>query len=121
MRRSVIDGARGKRRVIDLVAQLAVLGFANGVGYVVASLGLTIIFGVMRVVYFAHGEFYMLGAFVASTLISVFGLHYLAALPLAALAVGVLGIVCEKLANSFCWTSRPWVCLRCWSACWARS
>jgi branched-subunit amino acid ABC-type transport system permease component len=104
MRRSVIDGARGKRRVIDLVAQLAVLGFANGVGYVVASLGLTIIFGVMRVVYFAHGEFYMLGA-----------------LPLAALAVGVLGIVCEKLANSFCWTSRPWVCLRCWSACWARS
>jgi branched-chain amino acid transport system permease protein len=83
--------------VIDLVAQLAVLGIANGVGYVVASLGLTIIFGVMRVVNFSHGEFYMLGAFMASTLIVGLGLHYLVALPLAAFIVGFVGIVCEKL------------------------
>jgi branched-chain amino acid transport system permease protein len=84
--------------VIDLVAQLAVLGIANGVGYVVAALGLTIVFGVMRVVNFSHGEFYMLGAFTASTLIAGLGLHYLVALPLAAFIVGCIGIVCEKLA-----------------------
>ncbi|MBR1172738.1 branched-chain amino acid ABC transporter permease [Bradyrhizobium sp. KB893862 SZCCT0404] len=84
--------------MIDLVGQLAILGVANGVGYVVASLGLTIIFGVMRVVNFAHGEFYMLGAFTASTLIAGLGLHYLVALPLAAIIVGFIGLVCERLA-----------------------
>jgi branched-subunit amino acid ABC-type transport system permease component len=105
MCRLAICGTRGgQRRVIYLVAQLAVLGIANGIGCAVASLGLTIIFGAMRVLNFAHGEFYMLGAFTAFTLISGLDLHYLMVLPLAALIVALIGIALEgtgrELLNS---------------------
>ncbi len=40
-------------------------GFVNGSFYALLSLGLAVIFGVLRVVNFAHGSFYMLGAFAA--------------------------------------------------------
>jgi len=41
-------------------------GLANGSFYALVSLGLAVIFGIMRVVNFAHGAFYMLGAFAAA-------------------------------------------------------
>lgn len=84
--------------MIELAAQLAVFGIANGVGYAVAALGLTLIFGVMRVVNFAHGEFFMLGAFLTSTLVVSVGLPYLVSVPIAALVVVALGAVSERLA-----------------------
>ena len=37
-------------------------GLVNGMGYVLIAVGLTLVFGVLRIVNFAHGEFYMLGA-----------------------------------------------------------
>ncbi|MDI6029404.1 branched-chain amino acid ABC transporter permease [Corticibacterium sp. UT-5YL-CI-8] len=81
----------------DLIAQLAVFGIVNGFGYAIAALGLTIIFGVMRIVNFAHGEFYMLGAFVAATLIATTGVPYLVAIPLSSVVVGVIGIASERV------------------------
>jgi len=41
-------------------------GLVNGSFYALLSLGLAVIFGMMRIVNFAHGAFYMLGAFIAS-------------------------------------------------------
>jgi len=61
--------------------------------------GLSLIFGVTRVVNFAHGSLMMLGAYLAYTLIGRFGsgpLGYWGGVLLAALAVGVLGVVIER-------------------------
>ena len=71
---------------MNALAQAALL-FLLGVG-------LTLIFGIMRIVNFAHGSFYMLGAFVAVTLARLTG-SFWAALVLAPLAVGAAGVAFE--------------------------
>jgi len=72
-------------------------GLVNGAFYAPLSLGLAIIFGVMRVVNFAHGAFYMLGAFAAYLLLQQAGIPFWPALLIAPLAVGLGGAVCERL------------------------
>ena len=61
------------------------------------GIGLTLIFGVMNVVNFAHGQFYMLGAFVVYTVFTLAGVPYVLALVVAAMAVGLLGVITERL------------------------
>ncbi len=73
------------------------LGLVNGSFYALLSLGLAVIFGLLGVVNFAHGAFYMLGAFAAYIGLASFGINYWWALLLAPLAVGLLGIVMERL------------------------
>jgi branched-chain amino acid transport system permease protein len=73
------------------------LGLVNGSFYALLSLGLAVIFGLMGVVNFAHGAFYMLGAFAAYVGLQYLGVNYWCALLLAPLAVGLLGIAVERL------------------------
>ena len=73
------------------------LGLVNGAFYAMLSLGLAVIFGLLGIVNFAHGALYMLGAFAAWILMDSFGINYWAALILAPLAVGVIGVVIERL------------------------
>jgi branched-chain amino acid transport system permease protein len=73
------------------------LGLVNGSFYALLSLGLAVIFGLLGVVNFAHGAFYMLGAFAAYIGLQFFGVNYWWALLLAPLAVGLLGILIERL------------------------
>ncbi len=73
------------------------LGLVNGSFYALLSLGLAVIFGLLRVVNFAHGAFYMLGAFAAALALEHLGINYWLALLLAPLAVGALGVVLERL------------------------
>ncbi len=65
------------------------------------AMGLSIVFGVMRVVNVAHGEFYMLGAVIAWWVAHLIGIHpalgFVAALLLAPLLVGVLAAAADKL------------------------
>jgi branched-chain amino acid transport system permease protein len=82
--------------VVVILGQLT-LGLVNGSFYAMLSLGLAVIFGLMRVVNFAHGAFYALGAFAALVALKWFGINYWVALALAPLAVGILGIVIERL------------------------
>jgi branched-chain amino acid transport system permease protein len=77
-------------------AQLLV-GLINGGFYAMLSLGLAIIFGLLNIVNFAHGALYMLGAFCAWFLLSWFGISYWAALAIAPVAVGLVGIAIERL------------------------
>ena len=65
--------------------------------YGLLALGLNLVFGVMRVINFAHGELVMLGAFVTFWGYTAFGLHPLLALPLSALALFALGWVLQRL------------------------
>jgi len=87
------------------VMSQVMLGLNNGVFYAILSLGLAVIFGLLNIVNFAHGALYMLGAYVAllgytsiGPLIGMpdFHLSYWAALIVAPLVVGALGIVIEK-------------------------
>ena len=73
------------------------LGLVNGAFYAMLSLGLAVIFGLLGVVNFAHGALYMLGAFAAWIMLDKFGINYWAALLLAPLTVGLLGVVIERL------------------------
>jgi branched-chain amino acid transport system permease protein len=82
--------------VAVILGQL-MLGLVNGSFYAMLSLGLAVIFGLMRVVNFAHGAFYALGAFAALLALQHLGIGYWAALALAPLAVSVLGVVAERL------------------------
>jgi len=81
-----------------MLTQLIAFGVVNGIGYALAAIGLTLIFGVMKVINFAHGEFYMLGAFIAYTLVVTLGVPYMVALFLAGLIVAIIGMVCERLS-----------------------
>jgi len=73
------------------------LGLVNGSFYALLSLGLAVIFGLMGVVNFAHGAFYTLGAFAALLGLQHLGINYWVALLLAPLAVGLLGVLVERL------------------------
>lgn len=73
------------------------LGLVNGAFYAMLSLGLAVIFGLLGVVNFAHGALYMLGAFAAWFLLEKLGINYWFALVLGPLAVGLLGVVVERL------------------------
>jgi branched-chain amino acid transport system permease protein len=73
------------------------LGLVNGSFYALLSLGLAVIFGLLGIVNFAHGAFYMLGAFAAYIGLQAFGVNYWLALLLAPLAVGLLGVLIERL------------------------
>ncbi|TYC78843.1 branched-chain amino acid ABC transporter permease [Stappia sp. BW2] len=72
------------------------IGLINGSFYALLSLGLAVIFGLLRVVNFAHGAFYMLGAFVAWMLGQYLGLGYWGSLLIAPIIVGLAGALVER-------------------------
>ena len=72
------------------------IGLVNGCFYALLSLGLSVIFGMLNIVNFAHGALYMMGAFVAWILLTYFDVSYWASLFLAPLIVGALGAVIER-------------------------
>jgi branched-chain amino acid transport system permease protein len=82
---------------IELLVQAALNGLGLAVVYILVALGLTLIFSILEIINFAHGEFYMLGGFVTYYAFGVFGLNYFAALVLAVLLVGAGGLVAERL------------------------
>ena len=77
-------------------AQSILNGLAAGWIYILVALGLTLVFGIMNIVQFAHGEIYMLGAYCSYFLIKFYGFSFWVALPLSAFLVGLLGIVLER-------------------------
>lgn len=78
-----------------LSGQLLV-GLINGSFYALLSLGLAIIFGLLRIINFAQGAMYMLGAFVALLSFKWLGLNYWAALIVVPIIVGLFGILIER-------------------------
>ena len=80
-----------------LLPQVIINGVTLGTNYILMALGFTLIFGVLRIVNFAHGEFYMLGAFFVLTAILKFEVNYLLAAILAVLFIGLLGYLTEEV------------------------
>ena len=72
------------------------IGLINGSFYALLSLGLSVIFGLLNIINFAHGALYMMGAFVAYFLLQYLGLGYWWALALSPVVVGLVGIAIER-------------------------
>ena len=82
-----------------LLGQLLV-GLINGSFYALLSLGLAVIFGLLRVINFAHGAQYMLGAFVAFLGLQYAGMNFWVALVATPLIVALFGAIVERLMLS---------------------
>jgi branched-chain amino acid transport system permease protein len=83
---------------MEMLAQQIVNGLSAGMAYALVALGLTLIFGILHVINFAHGEFFMLGGLVAVLAAKWLGLPYIAALPLAAALVGAVAWGVDRVA-----------------------
>jgi branched-chain amino acid transport system permease protein len=79
----------------NLIVTQILFGLALGAVYILMASGLTIIFGLLDVVNFAHGTFYMLGAFAAFVTISLFGNFWLG-LAFSVIIVGLIGWITES-------------------------
>ena len=80
-----------------LIVQL-LNGLSGASSLFLVSAGLSLIFGVTRIVNFAHGSFYMVGIYVAYTLVErLQWMGFWLAVPVAALVVGLLGVIVEMV------------------------
>lgn len=90
-----------------LFVDQAIGGLVYGVILVLIALGLSIILGLLGVVNFAHGAFVMVGAYVTYQVIAGFGLSFWTALVVAPLAIGLLGVVIERLVLQHLYDENP--------------
>jgi branched-chain amino acid transport system permease protein len=72
-------------------------GIMLGSVYSLVALGLTLIFGIMGVAHFAHGHFYMLGAYMMFFLMVTFGIPYWVAIAISVVAFAILGVGVEYI------------------------
>jgi branched-chain amino acid transport system permease protein len=77
--------------------QLLLFGVVWGGLYALIAMGLNLIFGVMKILNIAHGELLMLGAYLTFWLFTLWDVSPLISMPLAALAMGLLGVVIQKV------------------------
>ncbi|MBL8669709.1 MAG: branched-chain amino acid ABC transporter permease [Alphaproteobacteria bacterium] len=82
---------------LEIFLQQVANGLVNGMGYVLVAVGLTLVFGVLRIVNFAHGEFYMLGAYVLFFVITLAGIPYVPAVLLTTAIVAGVGVAASEL------------------------
>ncbi|MFS1663090.1 branched-chain amino acid ABC transporter permease [Streptococcus sp. zg-JUN1979] len=78
--------------------QQLVNGLILGSVYALLALGYTMVYGIIKLINFAHGDIYMMGAFVGYYLINTFQLNFFVALILTMLITAFLGVVIEFLA-----------------------
>jgi len=83
---------------MEYFLSMLITGLVMGIIYALMALGLTLIFSILNVINFAHGEFYMLGAYAIFLILELFtGIHPLLIVPIAALLVALIGAVFEIL------------------------
>ncbi len=81
---------------MESIVHVALAGLSSGMFIWLVASGLTLIFGVLGVLNFAHGSFYMLGAYVCFTLMKHLGPHFYLGLLLGPLAVAAVGWLMER-------------------------
>ena len=78
--------------------QQLVNGLSIGSIYALIALGYTMVYGIIKLINFAHGDIYMLGAYVGFISIAQLHLGFFPALLLAMVVCGVLGVIIERIA-----------------------
>lgn len=84
--------------MLDLLLQQIANGLSTGMVYAIIALGLTLIFGVLHVINFAHGELYMVGGLVSVLLTTQLGVPYAVTLLPAAFAVALVALIVDRIA-----------------------
>jgi branched-chain amino acid transport system permease protein len=82
---------------VDQLLQHLLNGLLLGSTYSLLGIGLTLVFGLMNVVNFAHGEFYTLGAYGVFAALVAASVNFFLAIPVAILAGALIGAFCERL------------------------
>jgi branched-chain amino acid transport system permease protein len=84
-------------RVAVVLEQIIINGLLAGLIYVIMALGFTLVFGIMRIVNFAHGEFYMLGAMGVWVTYSLLGWPFFLAVAVGGLFSAGVGLAIERI------------------------
>jgi branched-chain amino acid transport system permease protein len=84
---------------VDLFLQYLVNGIVVGSTYALVAVGLTLIFGILGVVNFAHGEFYMLGAYAGITAVTVFHMPFIVAVLVVLVVSALMGWGAELILH----------------------
>ncbi len=82
---------------MNIAAQLIMNGVIAGGIYALLAIGFTLIYGILKIIHFAHGEVFMIGAYIGWLFYSVFGVNIVVSFILAMLVCGIVGIIIEKL------------------------
>jgi len=82
---------------LDVIIQTTLNGLTLGAIYALLALGLTLLFSIMDILFFAHGALYMFGAYAAYYLVVKFNGNYILAVLISVATVGLLGMIIEKV------------------------
>lgn len=82
----------------EQVIQQLINGISLGSIYALIALGYTMVYGIIKLINFAHGDIYMIGAYAGFFAMTMFQLPFLPALVISMLIAGVIGMVIERLA-----------------------
>lgn len=83
---------------MDTFIQQFINGLSLGSVYALVALGYTMVYGIIKLLNFAHGDVYMVGAFIGYFIISNFNLGFLPTLVLTMLITGVIGVIIYQIA-----------------------
>lgn len=83
--------------MLTVFLQQILNGLVLGGSYALMALGLTMIFGILEVINFAHGEIYMIGAFMTLYFTTLFGVPFLLAIPISMVVVALLGLMIQRV------------------------
>ncbi|PKY88182.1 branched-chain amino acid ABC transporter permease [Falseniella ignava] len=83
---------------MQLLMQQMVNGIALGSIYAMIALGYTMVYGTIRLINFAHGDVYMLGAFLGYYLVTILGVNWMLALLITMGVIAVVGVLIERIA-----------------------
>ncbi|MDD2447121.1 MAG: branched-chain amino acid ABC transporter permease [Tissierellia bacterium] len=83
---------------MEFVIQQLINGISLGSIYALIALGYTMVYGIINLINFAHGEIYMMGAFVGYALTTFLGLGFIPSLIISMITCSILGILIEKVA-----------------------
>ena len=78
--------------------QQVINGLSLGSIYALIALGYTIVYGIIKLINFAHGDIYMLGAYVAFITTTYFGFSFFPAMIASMVVCGILGVLIERIA-----------------------
>ncbi|MCL6558765.1 MAG: branched-chain amino acid ABC transporter permease [Firmicutes bacterium] len=81
---------------METLVQLLVSGVLSGAVYALVALGLSLVFGIMRVINLSHGSFYAMGSFLTYWLVVKFDMHQLMTLPVVFITAFLIGILVER-------------------------
>lgn len=83
---------------MELLVQQLVNGLAVGSIYALIALGYTMVYGTIKLINFAHGDVYMMGAFIGYFAVMVLKMNVFVALLVAMVACAILGVMIERVA-----------------------